>query len=131
MLSANSEPPRWTDEALSFTNEGELTVYRALKKIQATYPGDDTIAIFPLPGGRLPDKTWEPDVLVTYRRRAGVLEIDGPHHNGRRAIDMSRDSLWLDTGFAFAYRVPVEVLNDPEELDANLKKFLRRLAETR
>jgi hypothetical protein len=125
------EPPRWVDDSLCFTNDGELAVYRALKKIQAIYPSDDTIGIFPLPGGRLPGKTWEPDVLVTYRKRAGVLEIDGPHHTGRRAMDMSRDSLFLDAGVAFAHRIPVEVLNDPRELDASLKKFLKRLAETR
>jgi hypothetical protein len=41
-------PVRHTEDWLSFTNEGELTVYRALKKIQETYPRDDTIGIFPL-----------------------------------------------------------------------------------
>jgi hypothetical protein len=126
-----SEPPRWVDDALSFTNDGELKVYRALKRLQESAPGDDTLGIFPLAAGRLPGRAWEPDVLVTYKKRAGVLEIDGPHHNARRAMDMTRDSLWLDAGVAFAYRIPVEVLNDPRELDSSLKKFLKRLAETR
>lgn len=126
-----SEPPRWADDGLSFTNDGELKVYQALKKIQAMCPGDDTLSIFPLPAGRLPGRTWEPDVLVTYKKRAGVLEIDGPHHTARRAMDMTRDNLWLDAGVAFACRIPVEVLNDPRELDLSLKKFLKRLAETR
>jgi hypothetical protein len=126
-----NEPPRWVDDGLSFTNDGELKVYRALKKLQAMYPSDDTIGIFPLPAGKLPGRTWEPDVIVTYRKRVGVLEVDGPHHTGRRANDMSRDSLWLDAGVAHAHRIPVEALNDPRELDATLRKFLKRLAETR
>jgi hypothetical protein len=126
-----NEPPRWVDDGLSFTNDGELKVYRALKKIQGMYPSDDTLGIFPLAGGRLPGRTWEPDVLVTYRKRAGVLEIDGPQHNARRAMDMTRDSLWLDAGVAFVDRIPVEALPDPRELDSSLKKFLKRLAETR
>jgi hypothetical protein len=126
-----NEPPRWVDDGLSFTNDGELKVYKTLKKIQAMYPGDDSIGIFPLAGGRLPGRTWEPDCLVTYRKRAGVLEIDGPHHNARRAMDMTRDSLWLDAGVAFVYRIPVEALSDPRELEASLRKFLKRLSETR
>ena len=126
-----NEPPRWVDDGLNFTNDGELKVYRALKKLQAMYPSDDTIGIFPLPAGKLPGRTWEPDVIVTYHKRVGVLEVDGPHHTGRRANDMSRDSLWLDAGVAHAHRIPVEALNDPRELDAALRKFLKRLAETR
>ena len=94
-------------------------------------PSDETIGIFPLAGGRLPGKTWEPDVLVTYKKRVGVLEIDGPQHNARRAMDMSRDNLWLDTGVAYVDRITVEALANPRELEAFLRKFLKRLAETR
>jgi hypothetical protein len=125
------ESTRPREDHLTFTNEGELTVYRALKKIQETYPKDETIGIFPLAGGRIRGFTWEPDVLVTYKRRAGVLEIDGPHHNVRRALDVTRDHLWLDAGVAFVDRIPVEVLSDPKELQACLTKFLRRMTETR
>jgi hypothetical protein len=49
----------------------------------------------------------------------------------RRAMDMSRDSLWLDEGVAFVDRIPVEALPKPGELDAALRKFLKRLAGTR
>jgi hypothetical protein len=125
------EPTRPVENGLTFENDGELTVYRAVKKIQETYPSDDTIAIFPLPGVRLPRRTWEPDVLLTYKKRAGVLEIDGPHHNARRAMDMSRDSMWLDSGVAYVDRITVEALANPKELEAFLRKFLKRLAETR
>jgi hypothetical protein len=119
------------EDWLSFTNEGELTVYRALKNLQESYPRDETIGIFPLAGGRIPGHTWEPDVLVTYKGRAGVLEIDGPHHNTRRAMDISRDHLLRDAGIAFVDRVPVEAVSNPSELEAVLRRFLKRLAETR
>ena len=76
-----SEPPRFVEDGLHFTNDGELAVYKLFKKIQASMPGDETIGIFPLASGRLPGKTWEPDVLVTYKKRVGVLEMDGPQHN--------------------------------------------------
>ncbi len=126
------ESPRIIEDNLAFTNRGELAVYRALKQIQEKdYSADETIAIFPLPGGRVPGHTWEPDVLVTYRGRTGVLEIDGPHHNNRRALDNSRDHLLRDAGIAFVDRVTVEALDDPNELYAVLRRFLRRLGDTK
>ena len=127
-----SEPPRHTEDWLYFTNPGELAVYRALKQIQEKdLPPEYTIGIYPLAGGRVPGRTWEPDVLVTYRGRAGILEIDGPAHNARRAMDLSRDHVLLNTGVAFVDRVPVEALNSPSELTAILRRFLRRLGEAR
>ncbi|WP_379521131.1 hypothetical protein [Nonomuraea insulae] len=126
------ETPRYTEDSLAFTNSGELTVYRALKKIQETeLPSDDTIGILPLPGGRVLGRTWEPDVVVTYRGRAGVLEIDGPHHNGRRALDTTREHLLRDVGVAFVDRIPVEVVSNPTELWASLLRFIKRLGETK
>jgi hypothetical protein len=60
--------PQFTEDWLFFTNDGERTVYLALKHIQEkTLPKEDTIGIYPLAGGRVPGRTWEPDVLVTYK----------------------------------------------------------------
>lgn len=127
-----TSPPRYVEDRLAFTNAGELTVYRALKQIQEKdLPREDTIGIYPLAGGRVPGHTWEPDVLVTYKGRAGVLEVDGPHHNGRKALDNTRDHLLRDAGIAFVDRVPVEALSNPTELTAVLRRFLRRLEEAR
>jgi hypothetical protein len=126
-----TEPSRPREDGLSFTNGGELKVYQALKLLQDTLPRDKTIGIFPLAGGRIPGHTWEPDVLVTYKNRAGVLEIDGPDHNLRRALDVTRDHLLYDAGVAFVDRIPVEALSDPKELGAALTRFIRRVADTR
>ena len=123
---------RSAEDGLLFTNEGERTVYRALKKIQEKeFPHEESIGIYPLPRGRVPAHTWEPDILVTYKGRVGVLEVDGPSHNGRRALDRTRDHVLLDSGVAFVDRVPVEAIADPAELTATLKRFLRRLGDSR
>jgi len=128
---ARTEVPRFREDWLAFTNEGEQTVYRALRHIQEKeLPADSTIGIYPLAGGRVPNHTWEPDFLITYKGRAGVFEVDGPHHNGRRAMDTTRDHLLRDAGVAFVDRVPVEVVENPSELHAVLRRFLRRLSET-
>jgi hypothetical protein len=46
-------------------------------------------------------------------------------------MDITRDHLLRDAGIAFVDRVPVEALSDPIELEAVLRRFLKRLAETR
>ncbi|MFH9426793.1 hypothetical protein ACH4JZ_00755 [Streptomyces sp. NPDC017615] len=122
--------PQYTQDGLAFTNTGEQRVYQALKYVQEKeLPAEETISIFPLPNGRVPGHTWEPDLLVTYRGRVGVLEIDGPSHRVRRAMDTSRDHLLRDAGVAYVDRIPVEVIDEPNELMAALKRFLRRLRE--
>ncbi|ROP37442.1 hypothetical protein [Saccharothrix texasensis] len=124
------QPPKFREDYLAFTNQGEQTVYQALRQIQEKdLPRESTIGIYPLAGGRVPGRTWEPDFLVTYKGRAGVLEIDGPHHNGRRAMDATRDHLLMDAGVAFVDRIPVEAVDDPAELNAVLRRFLRRLGD--
>lgn len=125
------EGPKFTEDGLVFTNAGELAVYRALKQLQETLPAEETITVLPLPRGRALGHTWEPDVVVAYKGRAGVIEVDGPHHKGRRAMDGTRDHLLHDAGIAFVDRIPVEALDDPNELDAVLKRFLRRLGNSK
>jgi hypothetical protein len=126
------QSPRHAEDDLVFTNPGELRVYRALKRIQEDeYPREKSFTIFPLPRARIPGATREPDFVVTYRGRTGVLEIDGPHHNQRRSHDLSSDHLYRDAGIAWVDRLSVEGTNDPTELDDGLRRFLRRLDESR
>ncbi|WBO64935.1 hypothetical protein [Streptomyces camelliae] len=124
------EKPQWVMDGLAFTNFGERRVYQALKHLQENeLAPEETLSIFPLPNGRVLGHTWEPDMIVTYRGRAGVLEIDGPNHRVRRAMDTSRDHLLRDAGIAYVDRIPVEVIDDAQELLTVLKRFLRRLRE--
>jgi hypothetical protein len=44
---------------------------------------------------------------------------------------MSPDHMWLDAGTAFVDRIPVEAVSNSVELGAFLRRFLKRLAETR
>lgn len=125
-------PRRWLEDNLAFTNEGEQRVYKLLKHRQEkVLPREETIAIFPLPNGRIAGRTWEPDFLVAYKGRVGILEIDGHHHNARRALDVTREHLMHDSGIAYIDRVPVEALENREEIERVVDRFLRRLAEPR
>jgi hypothetical protein len=123
---------RWVEDGLYFTNPGELLVYRRLKSIQEEkFPRERGFAIFPLARGRIHGHTREPDFLIVHRGRTGILEIDGPHHNGRRSHDTSSEHLYRDAGISFVDRVSVEALNDEAELEQVLQRFFRRLQEAR
>ncbi|MGH3948131.1 MAG: hypothetical protein ACRDSE_03270 [Pseudonocardiaceae bacterium] len=115
---------------ICFTNPGEKQVYRELKKWQENkFPERETIAIFPLAKGRIRGATREPDFIVTYKGKAAILEVDGPHHNARRAHDMSREQLFEDAGVSLVYRISVEALNNSEELSGQLERFFHRLRD--
>lgn len=121
------------EDGLHFTNRWELGTYRVLKEKQSELPPEETIGIFPLPGARLNDKTWEPDFLVTYKGRAGVIEIDGPHHAGtrRRSNDVSRDRQFRAAGVAYVDRLDVRDTTSRSEVVAFIDGFLKRLLEHR
>jgi hypothetical protein len=120
------------EDGLTFGSAEELRVYRALKRLQARFPEQDTIAIAPLPSFRLrTGNTWSPDVLVTGRGRSLVIETDGPHHRGTRRYvdDRNRDLQWQRCGVPVV-RLAVEDLHDDAALDARLnEEILRHLAQ--
>ena len=126
------EGPQFLEDYLAFTNAGELKVYRALKKLQENdLPSEETIGIYPLAGGRIPGHTWEPDLLVTYQGRTGVLEIDGPHHNPATRTQYECEHLFRESGIAWVDRVTVEAVDNPGELEQTLRRFLRELVKHR
>jgi hypothetical protein len=120
------------EDGLTFGSAEELRVYRALKRLQTRFPEQDTIAIAPLPSVRLrTGNTWSPDVLVTGRGRALVIETDGPHHRGARRYvdDRNRDLQWQRCGVPVV-RLAVEDLRDDAALDARLtEEILRHLPQ--
>jgi len=121
-------PNHRAEDSLAFDNGGELRLYQALKRIQAGFPEDETIAIAPLPGVRLrAGHTWSPDMLVMGRGQAFVIEVDGPHHRAQRrfADDRNRDLQWRRCGI-HVVRLPVEDLDDANALEARLYKEIRR-----
>lgn len=120
--------PHPVEDGLVFGSTGELRVYRALKRLQASFPEDDTIAVSPLPGVRLrAGNTWTPDVLVMGRGRALIIETDGPHHGSKHRYvnDRNRDLQWQRCGVQVV-RIAVEDLQDDDALAARLREEVRR-----
>lgn len=119
---------RPVEDGLTFGSGEELRVYRVLKGLQSRFPEDDTIAIAPLPGVRLRSgNTWSPDVLVTGRGRAFVIETDGPHHRSPRRYvdDRNRDLQWQRCG-VYVVRLAVEDLRDDTALASRLREEILR-----
>ena len=116
-----------TKDKMRFRDGGELRVYEALVRAQQRLPNRDTLTIVPNPSVRVPGHTWEPDFLVAYNKRVGVIEVDGSTHHNRWAADKTKDERYEDAGFAYIARIPVEDTNDPKALDEHVDRFLNRL----
>lgn len=114
-------------DRLGFASEPERRVYEALKQRQAVLPEEATIGILPGCAMRVRGHTFWPDFLVTHRGRAGIIEVDGPHHSGRAAADHSRDGFLTDAGITLVERVVVEDTTGDLELAAFVERFLSRL----
>ncbi|MFI6029574.1 hypothetical protein [Amycolatopsis magusensis] len=115
------------EDRCAFRSLAELRVYRAFKRARDRMSGDDTLSIAPNPALVVRSSTWEPDLVIVYRGKAGVVEVDGHHHRGRRAADLSRDRLLRHSGFTEVDRLAVEDTESDEELDVFVERFLLRL----
>lgn len=122
------EPNHPMEDGLHFSNKWEHRVYTVLKQQQAGLPDNDTFGILALAGMRVLNHTYEPDLLITYRGRAGVIEIDGPHHKGRRSDDASRERLLRNAGVKYIDRIDVRDTTTPEEVHKFVTDFLKHLA---
>ncbi|WP_031480970.1 hypothetical protein [Streptomyces bicolor] len=123
------EPQHPTEDGLHFTNEWEWRVYRVLKERQAALPDNDTIGILPLPAMKvLKPACVEPDFLITYRGRAGIIEVDGPYHKGMRSDDHSRERLLRNAGIKQIDRIDVRDTTKKEDVEKFVIDFLKHLA---
>ncbi len=121
------EPQHPTEDGMHFTNTWEHGVYRVFKEQQAALPDNDTIGIMPLGAIRVRGRTFEPDLLITYRGHAGVVEIDGPHHKGRASDDRSRDRLLQHAGVRYVDRIDVRDTTQRQDVEKFVTDFLKRL----
>jgi hypothetical protein len=122
------EPRHPSEDGLHFTNEWEWRVYRVLKERQAALPDNETIGILPLPAMKvLKSVPVEPDFLITYRGRVGIIEVDGPHHKGRRSDDHSRERLLRNAGIKQIDRIDVRDVKK-EDVEKFVIDFLKHLA---
>jgi len=118
------------EDRCAFRSREELRVYQAFKRIRAQMPTDDTIAILPNPALVLRDaNTSEPDLVITYRGRVGIVQVDGPHHRGRFAAEATRDRLYRHSGIAEVDHFPVEDTESDEDLDLLVTRFIKRLGK--
>jgi hypothetical protein len=125
---AKGAAPLLRRDGFVFDSKEEMLVYEALKRAQAQLPPDSTVAIFPLPMGRVGvGNAWTPDFLVTMSGRVGIIEVDGPHHQKRFAADATRDRQWRNSGIVHIERILVEETSADADLDALVKQFLNRL----
>ncbi|MCF3172372.1 hypothetical protein IPZ61_03400 [Streptomyces sioyaensis] len=115
------------EDQMHFTNEWERDVYRVLKKRQAALPDNETIGIMPLGGIRVRLRTFEPDLLITYRGFVGVIEIDGPQHKGHAGIDHSRTRQLLHAGVKVVDRLNVQEVGTLAEVEKFVDDFLTQL----
>jgi hypothetical protein len=76
MLSA----PQPSRHNMRFRSEAEAIMFDSLAEKQKQLPKADTILIIPLPSVWTGRNRWEPDFIVTYKGRSGVIEIDDPTH---------------------------------------------------
>ncbi|WP_263170506.1 endonuclease domain-containing protein [Streptomyces sp. SCSIO ZS0520] len=104
-------------------------MYQVLKERQAALPDNETIGIMPLCRMRVLGSTREPDFLITYKGRAGVIEVDGPHHEGpkRASNDHSRTDLLINAGVEWVARLDVRDVKDRAEVEKFVSTFLSRL----
>lgn len=116
----------FVEDRMRFRSPAELKLYRVLRAKQVELPPDDTITILPNPTARVPGHSWEPDFVIAYHGRIGVIEVDGYHHASRAAADRTRDRLLEDGGFGRVDHITAEDAEGPEA-QFFVERFLHRL----
>lgn len=114
---------------LNFRDPSEVRVFEAFERAQRRLAEEATLLIAPNAVVFVAGKTREVDLLVTYRGRAGVVEVDGDAHRrgNRYAADQSRDGFLRDAGVLLVERVAAEDTEDPAGIDRFVQRFLDRL----
>jgi hypothetical protein len=116
------------EDRCAFRSREEQRVYQAFKRACDRRPDEDTLGIAPNPALVIQHgHTWEPDLVITYRGRVGVVQVDGPHHHGRFAAEASRDRILRHSGVAEIDHFTVEDTESDEDLDILVERFLQRL----
>jgi hypothetical protein len=114
-------------DSMRFRDKAEVVLYEALKEKQHSLPVTDTISIIPNASVRVLGHTWEPDFIVVYRGRTGVIEVDGGSHRKKYASDKSRDQILEDCGISWVERIDVADAENPAECKTFVDRFLKRL----
>ena len=110
--------PRILHNGLYYRSRTEVKVAEALEQVEG-------LLFFPNSGAMSHGVHKEPDFLVVYDKKVGILEVDGPTHTGRAADDSMRDTYFQTHGI-FVKHYPAETCyRQPETV---VKSFLSLLA---
>jgi hypothetical protein len=127
-VDPTNEPVGPSRHRMRFRGDTEALMFDSLATKQQLLPRGDTILIVPLPSVWTGQHRWEPDFLITYRGRVGVIEIDDPTHFKRYAADKSRDQVLEECGVHLVRRITVEDAEDEEQRKEFIEIFLQRLS---
>jgi hypothetical protein len=102
-----------------YRSNAEIRIAKELEKKEVIFfPGN--LAKIQIESGKFVQK--EPDFLVLYKGKWGMLEIDGPFHSGKAAQDHSSDRFFKIHGLKVIERFPEEdVMEDAPQI---IEKFL-------
>jgi hypothetical protein len=92
--------PVLTHGGLNYRSRAEVAIAQVLEQ-------SEDILFLPNSAAAAGKVQREPDFLIFYKGRAGVLEVDGPTHAGRLADDTLRDSYFQRQGL-FVKHYPAE-----------------------
>jgi hypothetical protein len=121
VFSSNEPNHQWS--GLRFRSNPEVEIAKALEQ----YPD---IAFFPNCKGRLntPNgkRNLEPDFLIFYQGKAGILEVDGPFHTSERRVEeQERERYFRNHGIRVVERFDAKRCQQEPELV--VKEFLQMM----
>lgn len=76
---------------MRFRSKSELQVAKALDRANAAFWANARGRVGPATDSR---ENRESDFLVVWRGKLGILEVDGPSHDGKASADHERDRLF-------------------------------------
>ena len=123
--AANNSTRTWNN--LRFRSESEVRIAEALDKMEVLFL-PNCMARVTTPEGR---RNREPDFIVCYRGKWGILEVDGePYHSPTRTVeDHRRDRYFKEHGIVLVEHFDAtECFNKPDDV---VRRFLKLLENTR
>jgi uncharacterized protein DUF559 len=112
-----------TLDGLWYRSKSERKIAHALEAANVMFAPNASVRLGVTPDHR---DTMEPDFLVWQDRNLGVLEVDGPWHQGRAADDHERDRRLKEHGVRVVERYPADrCYSMPDDVVADFLRLLR------
>ena len=111
---------RITHGGLGYRSNSEVAIAKVLEQ-------SEDILFFPRLRALAGKVLKEPDFLILYKKRLGILEVDGPAHGGRAAHDSLRDGYFQRQGIFMKHYPSEKCQSDPVWV---VRDFLKLLLAT-